>query len=171
MTKPYDQHSYATNVYIAAEFVHHPFAPEAAFADVARTYREQVKNFSPTVFMQSLRSVIGHWVPLLTTPPPEGFPPLSEPQFSSAGHVEKYIKHTYKNGNGKDAFSVDRVRIFLDMLSRQLMLHAMTWRGQLILNLCYNDAYHDAASAREFLETLRGHLEGGLGFEVDAVAV
>lgn len=66
-------------------------------------------------------------------------------------------------GYGGSLVRVDGFRFGVSMMTRQVIVYAWTFRGQLVLSVNYNEAYHGEDVVRNVLERMKSCLEGGLG--------
>jgi hypothetical protein len=87
---------------------------------------------------------------------PEGQPPQSEVDISSIGVVDQVLQPHY--GSDEEGIELKAISVGLDMLTPQSMLFVWTFRGQLSLELCYNEAFHTRKQMDEFVLALRSIL-------------
>ena len=78
--------------------------------------------------------------------------------------IEKHL-----TGDYGDAVKVDGFRFGVSMMTRQMLLYAWTFRGQLNLSVDYNTAYYDDSMVREVLSRITSILGKELDLELGVV--
>ena len=96
-------------------------------------------------------------VDLVSRPPGPDTPPLSEPVLSSLGVMDPYLD----GGHGE----VEIEGFFLggEIDTRQILCHLWTWRGEMVLSACYNEAFYEKRFVRGYLARTFAILLSGLG--------
>nr|ANM86398.1 putative voltage-dependent L-type calcium channel [Cladonia uncialis subsp. uncialis]AUW31100.1 putative voltage-dependent L-type calcium channel [Cladonia uncialis subsp. uncialis] len=162
---PYNSKTHACQTYVASIIPTVPRSSDFSAATAALT--RKYKIWHSQKFMQALREIYKYHAEKLFAPRPEGLPPPKPPSgvtLSSLGVIEKYL-----TGDYGDAVQVDRFRFGVGMMTRQMLLYAWTFRGQLNLSVNYNAAYYDNSMAQEVLSRIKSTLEKELGLELNAV--
>ena len=84
-------------------------------------------------------------VELVSQPPHPDAPPLSEPVLSSLGVMDPYLDGVHGDIEITDFFLGGEID------TRQVMCHLWTWRGEMVLSACYNEAFYEPQSVRGYL--------------------
>lgn len=163
---PYNSKAHACQTYVASII---PTVQRSSdFSAAAAALTREYKIWHSQNFMRAIREIYKYHAEKLFAPRPEGLPPPKPPSgvtLSSLGVIEKYF-----TGDYGDALQVDRFRFGVGMMTRQMLLYAWTFRGQLNLSVNYNTAYYENSMAQEVLSRIKATLEKELGLELDAVA-
>ncbi|KAM0431372.1 hypothetical protein ACHAPT_005349 [Fusarium lateritium] len=86
---------------------------------------------------------------LFNTPPPPGLPPVENPDLSSFGKIEQYLKQEYAfDGGDEEKVIVDGFWIGTETLARSLQCHVWTFKDQLTIQGCFNSSFYDRMFAR-----------------------
>ena len=103
-----------------------------------------------------------------STPPPPGAPVAADLQLSSVGILDRYLRDTYRGpeNGGRARVEVQDVWIALDVLTPNTAMEMWTFRGQLVMQLIYNEAYHGQESIARLLSLIRRQLQQGLGIDL-----
>ena len=121
------------------------------FAERAATLTKQYGSWYNEDFRNCLRLIYQYHIEALSevpsVPGAKPPPPASGLYLSSLGSVEKVLATDYG-----DSVKVEDFRFGVSMLTRQILLYAWTFNGQLTLSLNYNDAYYDHTNAKEILD-------------------
>ena len=164
LQSPYDQPSHACQSYVASITPTVPY--NADFATTAQDLTHQYKTWCNDKLLKSLCWAYKYHLEKLTKPrrAPTGAdaPPPKPPSgvtLSSLGIVEKHLRSEH------GSVSVAKFRFGVSMMTRQTLLYAWTFRGELTLSLDYNEAYYSEEMAQEVLDKVRGHLVAGLELE------
>ncbi|KAH9896280.1 hypothetical protein F4778DRAFT_783562 [Xylariomycetidae sp. FL2044] len=83
--------------------------------------------------------------------------PTTEPNLSNLGVADDYIRTQYGD------VEVAKVCLAIQMLSPQLYVHTWSWKGELIVNICYNEAFYDEGFVKEWWRKVEANLEANLG--------
>lgn len=136
------------------------FLETARFAK--KTYHEPQENG----FLVNANNICATtFVAMMSAPPPPGAPPNTGVQLSSIGVVDPYLKARYEGPRTK--FDVESVWATLNVLSTESAIHVLTFREEMIMQVCYNEAFHEKSSVALFLEMVRKELEEGLDIELE----
>lgn len=163
---PYNSRAHACQTYVASIIPTVQRSSDFLAATAALT--QEYKIWHSQKFMRALREIYKYHAEKLFTPRPEGLPPPKPPSgitLSSLGVIENYF-----TGDYGDAVQVDGFRFGVGMMTRQMLLYAWTFRGQLNLSANYNTAYYDNDMAQEVLSRIKSTLEKELGLDLDTVA-
>ena len=85
----------------------------------------------------------------------------SDVDITNLGLLGDYISEYY--GSHAGGCRVDGIRFYVQYMTRQVMVAVYTFRDQLNLNLCYNEAYHSHEQMMEILQTVKECLATGIG--------
>lgn len=163
---PYNEPTHACQTYVVSITPTVPFASD--FSNAARALTHQYRSWYSEQFRRSLCWLFKyHNDKLFATPgpakgqtDPAPLTPRKPPSgvtLSSLGVVEKYLRGRYGEG-----VSVERFRFGVSTMTRQTLLYAWTFRGELTLSLDYNEAYYSRQMAEEVLSRLKSNLVEGL---------
>ena len=99
-----------------------------------------------------------------STPMPPGMPVAADLQLSSVGIMDRYIRDTYEcqGDEGLAKIEVLDIWIALDILSPNVVAEMWTFRGELVIQLVYNEAYHREESIALLLRLIHEQLQQGL---------
>ncbi|KAF6804796.1 hypothetical protein CSOJ01_09949 [Colletotrichum sojae] len=137
----------------------------ASFVDRARSLARSYRELHGDMFAKTMRLRYHfHAQKLLEEQPPLTMAPPSGVTLSSLGVVEKHLPGVYVGAKEEPAVEVSDFGFGVSLLTRQMLLYAMTFRGRFRLSLNYNDAYHERASVQRILEHIVEVLEANLGF-------
>ena len=94
---------------------------------------------------------------IMSQEPDPDAPAATEPILSSLGVVDPSLDRVHGE--------VEIVRFAggVEVNSRQMVFHLLTWHGQMVLGACYNEAFYEARFAREFLANISAILLAELG--------
>ena len=84
-------------------------------------------------------------VQMVSQPPQPDTPPPSEPVLSSLGVVDAYLDGVHGEVEIRGFFLGGEID------TRQIMCHLWTWRGEMVLSACYNEAFYERRSVRGYL--------------------
>lgn len=166
LPSPYNNAAHACQTYVTG------ITPRARrhsdFLDRAVALKEEYKSWYSDLYLRSLRLIYKyHYEALFSALPRPDAPPPSGVFLSSLGVVEPYMHGEY----GASLVKVDRFRFGVSMMTRQMIVYAWTFRGQLTLSVNYNEAYHGEDVVRDVLERTKSCLERGLGVDFETVCV
>ena len=88
----------------------------------------------------------------------EGAVPACEPQLSSLGIVDGVL-----GGGGEGGVEVEGFWMGVEVLLRQVVVFVWTWRGEMVLSACFNEAFYTRGFVGGFLEDIQRVLVEGLG--------
>ncbi|KAF2204957.1 hypothetical protein GQ43DRAFT_386884, partial [Delitschia confertaspora ATCC 74209] len=167
LPSPYNLKTHACQTYVAS--ITPTVRYDSCFVDAARSLTGEYQNWWSEKFMHSLCWIYKYHLAKLSAgrrPPSEGSAPTKPPSgvtLSSLGVVEKNLRGSYG-----ERVKVTEFRFGVNMMTRQMILYAWTFKGRLGLSLCYNEAYYDKGMAREVVERVAEHLAEGLELKVDS---
>ena len=121
----------------------------STFGDNVVQLREFYKQPLPTSAHSTLPPIMIPYsnkiVEMVSQPPHPDAPPLSEPVLSSLGIMDPYLDGVHGD--------VEITGFFLggEIDTRQIMCHLWTWRGEMVLSACYNEAFYEPRSVRGYL--------------------
>lgn len=167
LPSPYNSKAHACQTYVASITPTVPY--RTGFVDAARTLTHEYQNWWSEKFMQSLHWIYKYNIAILSTPRPANAAPPKPPSgvtLSSLGVIERYLRGDYG-----PHLKIERFRFGVSMMTRQMMLYAWTFKGQLTLSLNYNEAYYSDATAQDVLSRLKTNLEKGLQVKLDKARV
>ncbi|KAK2810541.1 hypothetical protein FQN50_002798 [Emmonsiellopsis sp. PD_5] len=143
--------------------------PEADFTTTAKNFQAMYgqdltvgKNFATEWW----DAFCFHFGEVLLMPLPDGMPLPSQPQLSSIGSLDGFIKARYE---GKIAVEVMDVEPVVENMRPQVMVFQWSFAGKWYLNACYNENLYAEGEVEAFLKRTREILFKELGVEeVDA---
>ena len=115
---------------------------------------------------------------VVTSAPPPGTPPPTQPALSSLGIVDHILRNEYVNDDASAATAVastaaasSRVSITgfwlgVEMLTPGLMMHVWTQAGRLKVSACYNESLHEVEMVEGFLGRVKAAMLMELGVPV-----
>jgi hypothetical protein len=156
LQEPYNTPSHACQTYVASITPTVRLASD--FVSAARDLTHEYKSWCTPQLLQSLCWAYKYHRDALSAGPPAK--PPSGVTLSSLGVVEKFLKAEYGD------IKVKKFRFGVSMMTRQTLLYAWTFRGQLTLSLDYNEAYYSKEVAQEVLERVRRYICIGLGVKL-----
>jgi hypothetical protein len=154
-----------------------PIIPDS-FVETARLARQVFVDYKKD---DLLRTVSPFWatdIPsALSASLPPDMPVAADLQLSSVGIIDKYLDTIYRSsgqesGEGRPQIEVQDFWISLDMLSPNVAVEMWTFRGKLVIELTYNEAFHREESITLLLGLIQEQLAQGLGVDLgfDAMA-
>ncbi|KAL8992185.1 MAG: hypothetical protein Q9169_007297 [Polycauliona sp. 2 TL-2023] len=191
LQKPYRSPAHACQTYVSSITPTVPY--EDAFVDAARALTTQYQTWCTPQLIESLAWMYKINAEMLfgsskstssssavaadeeddedekekkkeeTTSVPSPVKPPSGVTLSSLGVVERYLGSGY--GQHRRVL-IDRFRFGVSMMTRQTLLYAWTFKGELTLSLNYNEAYYSDEAAQEILTRVRTFLAGGLDVQL-----
>ncbi len=60
---------------------------------------------------------------------------------------------------------IGKFAVGVEMGTRQIVCHLLTWRGKMVLGACYNEAFYEEQFVREFLGKSSAILLAELGID------
>ena len=87
-------------------------------------------------------------VEMTEQPPRPDIPPLSEPVLSSLGIMDPYLDAVHGDVEIND-FSLGG-----EIVTQQIFCHLWTWRGEMVVSACYNEAFYEPRFVQGFLAKL-----------------
>ncbi|KAI4283253.1 MAG: hypothetical protein L6R38_002295 [Xanthoria sp. 2 TBL-2021] len=168
LQNPYNTRAHACQTYVSSITPTVPYATD--FVDAARDLTLQYKTWCTKQLMNSLCWMYKYNAEKLFGPKPasptaqETSVPPKPPSgvtLSSLGIVERHLAGRYG-----DCVTVERFRFGVSMMTRQTLLYAWTFRGELTLSFDYNEAYYTDDTAKEILMRVKAFLDEGLKVQV-----
>ena len=144
-----------------------PLVPDD-FVETARRAREVYREFKKDDLLVATSPFWATDIPAaLSAPLPEDFPVAADLQLSSPGVMDKHIRsvHQYENG-GREKIEVSDLWLSLDMFSPNIAAEMWTFRGSLVVELIYNEAYHRTESITDILRLIHEQLTHGLQLDL-----
>nr|QGA67225.1 acyltransferase [Monascus purpureus] len=161
---PYNSRDHACQTYVGS------ITPQVLrsknFLERTASLMESYQGWYDGKLIKALRPIFKYHADALfaqRAPPPN---PPSGVTLNSLGVIEKYFRSDYENG-----LKVERFHFGVTMMTRQTMLYAWTFRGQLTLSLNFNEAYYDGDVAKKILLHIKRVLEKELSVELDPVGI
>lgn len=166
---PYNEPAHACQTYVVSIT---PTVPRTGgYVDAARALTREYRSWYTDRFRRSLcwlfkshNEKSHNEKSLATRPPPAAEHPDPAPRnppsgvtLSSLGIVDRYLRERYG-----DRVAVGKFRFGVSTMTRQTLLYAWTFRGELTLSLDYNEAYHSRQMADEVLSRVKRNLAEGL---------
>lgn len=125
---------------------------------LSRTLHKQYK--APFAFADNDFGYLGPYMAMSRQILESGAAPNSStPYLSSMGVVDDYLQPSYGNWEIRDFW------VSSTMMTGDFQMYLWTWRGQMVLSVCYNDAFYTAADVDAVLEGTRDLMIKGLGVE------
>ncbi|RFU74507.1 hypothetical protein TARUN_7745 [Trichoderma arundinaceum] len=118
---------------------------------------------SPVSMLEVIAPYVRRTTKLFTTPLPPGLPQIQNPDMSSLGNVEAYIRHSY--GSEDNGLEVADFWLGTQMLSRSVQCHVWGFRDELNIAGCFNVSFYEAEFVKEFLGKVELELLTGLGID------
>ena len=150
LPKPYSTPAYASGLYTTGWMKRTPAS--ASWLQNAQDYNQEYRKGLSTEYISSHREYAARLGNLLRNMPQGGDIP-SDVDISSIGIAEQLIART--KGDTNSGIDILDIYIGVEMLTRQCVCFAWTFRDQLNLNLVYNKSFHDEQDTKEFLRTTR----------------
>lgn len=171
---PYNEPTHACQTYVVS--ITPTLSYTSDFADAARALTHEYQSWYTEKFRRSLCWLFKYHAEKLFAPrampnPAKGQtadpapPPLKPPSgvtLSSLGVLEQHLKGKYG-----DCVTIEKFRFGVSMMTRQTLLYAWTFRGELTLSLDYNEAYYSHKMAAEVLSRVKKNLAEGLKVNLD----
>ena len=135
----------------------------STFAENLAQLRDFYKQPLPTSAHSTLAPVMIPYsnkiVEMTSQPAQADTPPLSEPVLSSLGVMDPYLDAVHGE--------VEIEGFFLggEIDTRQIMCHLWSWRGEMALSACFNEAFYERGFVRGCLERTFAILLAELGVE------
>lgn len=165
LQQPYNEPAHACQTYVASITPTVPYT--AGFVDACRDLTREYHTWCTPKLLESLCWLYKYHAEKLFTPPKppavNGDAPAAPPKppsgvtLSSIGVVERHLKHEYG-----ESLSVDGFRFGVSTMTRQTLLYAWTFCGQLTLSFVYNEAYYSEQMAEDVLGRVKMNLMRGL---------
>lgn len=145
------------------------FPITGSFSETARQAGKVFKGFKQNDLLRATSPFWATDIPAaLSTPMPPGLPVAADLQLSSVGIVDRYLRDAYgfPGDGGPARVEVHNLWVALDVLTPNVALEMWTFRGELVMQLIYNEAYHREESMARFLRLIREQLQQGLGVDL-----
>ncbi|KAL2006073.1 hypothetical protein VTN00DRAFT_9727 [Thermoascus crustaceus] len=137
-------------------------SPHGTFAEHVATLREfYARDISPAT-SPALSAVAGyHYRLAVESPklPPDCLPFSTEPFVDSLGLLDQYMSSEYGGGRVR----VEEYYFMAEMLAKELIVPIWTFRGQLELSVCYNEALYKPEFIQKLLQRISAILVTELG--------
>ena len=171
---PYNEPTHACQTYVVSITPTVPYS--SSFPEAARALKHEYQSWYTEKFRRSLCWLFKYhaeklFAPLAAPSSAEGQTaslaprPLKPPSgitLSSLGVLERHLEGSYG-----DCVTVEKFRFGVSMMTRQTLLYAWTFRGELTLSLDYNEAYYSHQVVAEVLSRVRENLAEGLKVKLD----
>lgn len=147
---------------------------DASFVERARRLSREYQEWHSDLFAKTMRLRYHyHAEKLLEAAPPPQQPmaPPSNIFLSSLGVVDKHLAKVYLGPKMEPSVEVTDFSFGVSLLTRQVLLYAMTFGGCFKLSVNYNEAYHDGASMKRLLVNILEAMETSLGSSLTPVEV
>ena len=153
-----DSTAHATSVYILAlPLVISP----STFAQNISQLREFYKQPLPPSAASTLAPMVIPYtkgmIELAKQPPDPDAPAATEPVLSSLGLLDRYLNGVYGD------VEIRKFDIVAEVDTRQIVCRLWTWRGRIVLNASYNEAFYEEQFVQEFLANIASILLAELG--------
>lgn len=96
-------------------------------------------------------------IELAKQPPHPDAPAATEPVLSSLGLLDRYLNGVYGD------VEIRKFHVVAEVDTRQIVCHLWTWRGIIVLNASYNEAFYEEQFVHEFLAKIASILLAELG--------
>lgn len=144
-----------------------PIAP--GFVETAQMARQVFLDYKKDDLLRAASPFWATDIPAtLSAPLPPEWPVAADLQLSSVGIVDNYIDSVYQSQEpgARSTLEVQDLWISLDMLYPNVAVEMWTFRGQLVIELIYNESYHREESVRLLLGLIHEQLSQGLGLNL-----
>ena len=145
-----------------------PIVPDS-FVETARMARQVFLDYKKDDLLRAASPFWATDIPAaLSTPPPPEWPVAADLQLSSLGVVDKYVDSVYESSESgaRPAVEVRDLWFALEILYPNVAADVWTFRGQLMIELIYNESYHREESVRLLLGLIHEQLSQGLGLNL-----
>ena len=145
------------------------FPIAGSFVETARQAGEIIAGFKKSDLLRASSPLWATDIPAaFSTPMPPGLPVAADLQLSSVGIVDRYLRDAYgcPGDGGPARIEVHDIWIALDVLTPNVAMEMWTFRGELVMQLIYNEAYHSEESMARVLGLIREQLQQGLGVDL-----
>ena len=150
LPKPYSTPAYASALYTTGWM--RTVSASASWFENAKAYNDEYRNGLNKDFISSHREYALGLCDLIRNMPQPQDPP-SDVDISSIGIAESLIERV--KGTEDRGVEVQSVSVGVEMLTRQCVCFAWTFRDQINLNMVYNEGFHDEKDTALFLQTLK----------------
>lgn len=144
---------------------------DASFVDRARSLTREYKEWHSDLFAKTMRLRYHYHAEKLLEAPPQPMAPPSNIFLSSLGVIDKHLAKVHFGPKMEPSVEVTDFDFGVSLLTRQVLLYAMTFRGCFKLSVNYNEAYHDSASMKRILVNIVEMMETSLGSLLTPVEV
>ncbi|KAF1978067.1 hypothetical protein BU23DRAFT_654410 [Bimuria novae-zelandiae CBS 107.79] len=143
-----------------------PVFPES-FLDTARCAKEVFSKYNKNGLVRNVSDLRCELVPaLIAQGKGPGMPVSADLQLSSLGIMDKFVKPVYESNAGRPSIEVHDIWVSLEILTADIAVEMWTFRGKLVIQLIYNEAFHREESVRHLLELIHEQLAQGLGVDL-----
>ena len=167
LPSPYNTAAHACQTYVAS--ITPTVQDDRDFISSAHDLTQEYRSWYSEDFRRSLRCIYQyHAAKLFASRPADAKPPKppSGVTLSSLGVVKRCLKTEHGGG-----LSLDTFRFGVSMFTRQTLLYAWTFRGQLCFSLDYNSAYYDEGMVEKILGMVKWNLDDGLAIGPTAAPI
>ena len=118
-------------------------------ASTLKTFYAQLQDpFNSSTIHAILAPYTEKQAAMIKEPLPRGVPQPTEPLLVSLGILNRYLDGKY----GRGAVEITDFWLASLVLTRQPLFYVWTWRGKMILSMCYNDRFYTEKFMRSFVE-------------------
>ncbi|KAL7925843.1 hypothetical protein ACQKWADRAFT_283192 [Trichoderma austrokoningii] len=176
LPKPYDGPDYAVGAFSSGLPIcvrdaigsNGPKSFEEIVQQLASVYATDLARFTtddngnPVSMIKVVAPYVRRTTKLFSAPHPPELPQTQNPDVSSIGKVEAYVRRSY---GGDEGFEVADVWLGTQILSRSVQCHVWSFRDEMNIAACFNVSFYEAEFVKEFLEKVESELLVGLGVE------
>ncbi|KAI0456728.1 hypothetical protein F5B21DRAFT_466543 [Xylaria acuta] len=143
-----------------------PVYPES-FLETARAAKEVFAKYNKDGLVRNVSDLRCEHVPaLIAQGKGPGMPTSADLQLSSLGIMDKFVKSVYESKAGRSPIEVHDIWVSLEILTADIAVEMWTFRGELVIQLIYNEAFHREESVKHLLELIHEQLSQGLGVDL-----
>ena len=153
MPRPYNGPQGAAGLYTGGYMIQMPASQ--SWSENAKQYSTEYRLGVTPDFLNCRGEYGKKALEMLSRKPPPPTPLSSEIDISSVGDAENLVFARHTGSNSQCILEIRDVSIGVETLSRQMYCFLWTFRGQLELNLVYNEAFHSADQASQLVKRMR----------------
>lgn len=153
LASPYNGPAYASALLTTGWMV--AVSPDQSWEDHARYYNSIYRAGLSREFMDAYRAAAEGICNAIANAP-KAVSPAAEVDISSIGIAEKYVKREY--GTADRGLEVLDVGVAVETLGRSSGLFVWTFRGRLVLNMVFNENFHESEQMEAFTEHVKKDL-------------
>lgn len=162
MPQPYDGPRGAAGLYTGGYMIQVPASQ--SWIENAMQYSSEYDTGVTPSFLNSRREYGKQALEMLSQKPPPPPASSSEIDISSVGDAEKLVSALHKGIEAQCVLEIRDVSIGVETLSRQMYCFLWIFRGELVFNLVYNEAFHSVNQASQLVQLMRKVLLMELGY-------